>query len=234
MNLHLAISLARQIAALYAHDAAPNVVDRHTDTQVLVEQLPDGRWAIVFPGTASLRDAWTDVKIRKERWTINGGRVHRGFANAYRGVWDAISHRLPFNSRLIIAGHSLGGALATLAADTLNGPHHVEGVYTFGSPRVGNATFARNYNKDLRNVSYRFVNAGDPVPHLPWVFATYRHVDQIVYLDRSGALVVDAALQAAISEWRATLETVANPPANLALAEPHAMTSYLAKLEALL
>jgi len=50
------------------------------------------------------------------------------------------------------AGHSLGGALATLAAYDIQAackclPKKGLSVYTFGAPRVGNHAFARDYNQ---------------------------------------------------------------------------------------
>jgi predicted lipase len=54
---------------------------------------------------------------------------------------------------LLLAGHSLGGALAQLAAHDIataaakQGLTVSVGCYTFGAPRVGNHAFANEYNK---------------------------------------------------------------------------------------
>ncbi|MCA9453043.1 MAG: hypothetical protein KC584_10520, partial [Nitrospira sp.] len=53
-------------------------------------------------------------------------------------------------------GHSLGAALATLAADRYG---DVQGLYTFGSPLVGDEGFARDFYVS----GYRFVNNNDVV-----------------------------------------------------------------------
>jgi predicted lipase len=69
---------------------------------------------------------------------------------------------------LTICGHSLGGALATLlaldvAANTIfKNPT----IYTYASPRTGDALFARTYNQVLPN-TYRIANRVDMVPKLP-------------------------------------------------------------------
>jgi len=73
--------------------------------------------------------------------------------------------------RFIVVGHSLGGALATLAAAqlALNNPGGVQDqleVYTFGSPRVGLLDFAASFNKAVKT-SYRVWNALDVVPEVP-------------------------------------------------------------------
>ena len=69
---------------------------------------------------------------------------------------------------VVLVGHSTGGALATLAAYDL----HLHGlnvaeVWTFGSPRVGDATFANAWNAALSDKSFRVVNGMDGVVHYP-------------------------------------------------------------------
>ena len=69
---------------------------------------------------------------------------------------------------IIFSGHSLGGALATLAAVQFSKqyPDIIISCVTFGSPRVGNGKFAAMFNKCCTG-SYRFVNEDDPVPMGP-------------------------------------------------------------------
>jgi len=234
MNLASAIASAQGIEALYGGAIRPNVVARETDTQALVLKQPDGRFAIVFPGTASLHDALTDVEIGKEHW--GGGKVHHGFLKAYDSVHQGILALLPPGASLVIAGHSLGGALATLCADLLDETYHVADVITFGSPRVGNGAFARAYNARLADLTVRLVNAEDPVPHLPWCFGTYRHVNTQYYLADNGTLRVDQPIAVAVDELAATLDVRLARGSELhqfSLAPAHHITRYLAKLEAL-
>ena len=70
----------------------------------------------------------------------------------------------------IITGHSLGAALATLAAFDLSrsGMIHASKmqVYNYGSPRVGNFEFVAAFAKE-RIPIYRIVNSRDPVAHVP-------------------------------------------------------------------
>ncbi|GMT04641.1 hypothetical protein PENTCL1PPCAC_26815, partial [Pristionchus entomophagus] len=74
------------------------------------------------------------------------------------------------NHSLILTGHSLGGALASLAAaQTVKiGRCSVSQVklYTFGQPRVGTYQFSKNFD-DLGIESYRIVHGSDAVPALP-------------------------------------------------------------------
>ena len=191
-NQHTAAALAQTIQSLYTHDTAPNVTCPETDTQVLVEKMAEGQFAVIFPGTASAQDWRTDSKIKKIEWF--GHRVHRGFAQAYDSVHYGIDTIIPPNAAVIIAGHSLGGALATLAAIRLGLKHTISAVYTFGSPRVGNGPFARRYDALLHDNTFRLVNEGDPVPHVPWVLGTYRHVGTRVFLHDGGRIEVNPPL----------------------------------------
>ena len=75
-------------------------------------------------------------------------------------------------------GHSLGGALATLAAGRYE---RAPEVYTFGAPRVGD----KEYVESLDTPVYRFVNGRDVVPKLP-VRGPYRHAGIEKYIDDEG------------------------------------------------
>ena len=81
-----------------------------------------------------------------------------------------VANRRP-TQRIWLTGHSLGGALATLAAAHL-GPETIQGLYTFGCPRVGDAPFA----SVLPAQSYvRFVHRDDWVPTVPPGILGYVH-----------------------------------------------------------
>ena len=79
-----------------------------------------------------------------------------------------------------MTGHSLGAALATLAADRYG---DVQGLYTYGSPRVGDRMFKVDFNVN----AYRFVNNNDIVAKVPPA-SMYCHVGQLKYIDRDGRL----------------------------------------------
>ncbi|MCP4020862.1 MAG: lipase family protein, partial [Desulfobacteraceae bacterium] len=64
---------------------------------------------------------------------------------------------------LFISGHSLGGALATIAAKELYHKGGIAACYTFGSPRVGDAEWISS----IKTPFYRLVNAADCVTMLP-------------------------------------------------------------------
>ena len=119
------------------------------------------------------------------------GLVHAGFWNIYTQIQSSIAELWDkykgSTSLLIITGHSLGGALATLCSYEYASANPI--VYTFGSPRVGNPTFAKSYNSlygitqgdslEVANV-WRVQNNEDLIPSLPFSVLTstllYQHV----------------------------------------------------------
>jgi hypothetical protein len=132
-------------------------------------------------------DFAADFTTNANFWLVDwahGGKVHRGFKNALDEVWEDLFpylgalHRR--GCRIWMAGHSLGAALATLAADRFG---EVQGVYTFGSPRVGNRRFKENYS--VR--TYRFVNGDDLVSRVPPA-GLYEHVGEPKFIDHEGRI----------------------------------------------
>jgi hypothetical protein len=130
-----------------------------------------------------IADLKTDIDIWLTDWQ-QGGKVHRGFKEALEEVWPDL---LPYVRKLYqkgckiwITGHSLGGALATLFASRFNS---TQGVYTFGSPRVGNEVFKKNFHVKI----YRIVNNDDIVPRVPLPIR-YVHVGELKFIDSDGII----------------------------------------------
>ena len=109
------------------------------------------------------------------------GKVHNGFQKALDEVWKSLSDhigKLGEGRKLWLTGHSLGAALATLAASRVK---NVQGVYTFGSPLVGDKKFKRNYQAK----TFRFVNNKDIVTQLP-PKGLYTDVGKTKFIDAKG------------------------------------------------
>ena len=106
-------------------------------------------------------------------------QMHRGFATAYLSVRDRIQTYVKRSqiSEVILTGHSLGGALATLCGLDIqyNFPDVSVSVYTYGSPKVGNRAFVRAYNQRVPK-TFRFVYGRDIVPQVPRWWMGYCHV----------------------------------------------------------
>jgi len=118
-------------------------------------------------------DLWTDSQFLPAVHDA-GGRVHTGFLSAFAEVsscFETIVQTRLTGRRLFLTGHSLGGALATLAAAHI-GPDRVDGLYTYGCPRVGDAVFAAALSVDSY---FRFVQGEDWVPAVPPELLGYVH-----------------------------------------------------------
>jgi hypothetical protein len=133
-------------------------------TEGFVARHPGKRITVVaFRGTEATRpeDLFVDLLAGFVAW--GGGSVHRGFAMAYEPVRGKLADALErAEPALLITGHSLGAALATLAA----AEHRARSprLVTFGSPRVGDAHFRAM----LDGIAVRrFVNCADVVTRVP-------------------------------------------------------------------
>ena len=98
----------------------------------------------------------------------------RGFDQLWSGMEKEVKHLVSQNPsyQLWVTGHSLGGAMASLASTWLSykrfAPRKNIILYTFGMPRVGNYDYALEHD-ELVNNSWRVVNDNDIVPHFPTV-----------------------------------------------------------------
>lgn len=150
-------------------------------THAFVAAGPAGA-VVAFRGTepGDLEDLKTDLSFRLAPAAGVAGRVHRGFAAALDSVWDGIAARIAAASGPVrFTGHSLGGALATLAAARHAGPAT---LVTFGSPRVGDAAFRDGFP----HPAFRVVNGNDFVCRIP--LFPYRHVGERWFLGPDGRL----------------------------------------------
>jgi pimeloyl-ACP methyl ester carboxylesterase len=141
-----------------------------SDTQAFIAGK-DSHLILCFRGTRSGQDALTDVNFLKTNAFGGRGRVHRGFQQSLDGVWaplQAAVDALGAGKKIFLCGHSLGAALAQLAAHRLAlGDYKVANVYVFGSPRIGNEEFRDAYNALLEAQTFLHINHEDIVTQLP-------------------------------------------------------------------
>jgi pimeloyl-ACP methyl ester carboxylesterase len=154
-----------------------------------VAEAPSGM-VVSFAGTDPMVAAnWvTDFDIR-----IGPDGLHRGFADAIDLVWDELEVVIAGAGKpAVLLGHSLGGALAVVAAwriacaaDSASG---IARVVTFGSPRGGNAAFAAAYRmRGLWPRTLRLHHGSDIVPFVPPEAVgplAYRHVGPVMRCPR--------------------------------------------------
>lgn len=129
---------------------------------------------LVFRGTEqSPKDFITDLQVELRSLPNSSAAVHAGFREALDSVWDEIAAELSsLTCPVYYTGHSLGGALATLAAAR----RLPRAVYTFGSPRVGNQAFAASLE---RVPFHRVVDDQDAVCLLLPEILGYCHVGEL-------------------------------------------------------
>lgn len=152
---------------------------------------------VAFRGTDEVRD-WIDNINALTIPTPLGGQ-HRGFVSALDKIYHAVSqevgavrHEAAEPLPLYLTGHSLGGALATLyAARMMEEDYPFYSLYTFGSPRVGDREFARTFNVEAKDRTFRFCNNNDIVTRAPSRLMGYSHVGSLRYITERGAIEHD-------------------------------------------
>jgi len=107
-------------------------------------------------------------------------RVNSDILFSYKSIRETLikfarDKRVAFDT-VLVAGHSYGGAVATLCATDMqyNVAMSVTCI-TSGSPRVGNKHFVKSFNRRIMT-SYRFVVRNDTIPMLPSLISGYSHV----------------------------------------------------------
>jgi len=129
---------------------------------------------VSFRGTEqNIKDWLTDLDAVKMQGPAGNGMVHEGFYEAVLGVWEqlrtAITNFQDAGQKIWFTGHSLGAALATLAVARIVSEAHiapVNGLYTYGKPRVGDDDFEIWFDGKMKSQDFRFVNDDDIVPHV--------------------------------------------------------------------
>jgi len=161
-----------RVAFGVAHGSAKTQQERSDGTS-------SGLYTVAFRGTEMNVDADTTVgnwltNLKLYSQTLDGHIIHKGFYDALAGhtarlfksmeAEDAMAN----HDRLLITGHSLGGALATLFAYFAKHKYpdmEIE-LITVGAPRVGDTSFATAL-EDRCSLIYRVAARCDPIPRTP-------------------------------------------------------------------
>eukprot|EP00462_Mataza_sp_D1_P009813 CAMPEP_0175154326 /NCGR_PEP_ID=MMETSP0087-20121206/20269_1 /TAXON_ID=136419 /ORGANISM="Unknown Unknown, Strain D1" /LENGTH=280 /DNA_ID=CAMNT_0016441181 /DNA_START=32 /DNA_END=874 /DNA_ORIENTATION=- len=175
--------------------------DSKTEGQAFVgSSVAENSIVIAFRGSCNLPNWITNLNYTKksEYPKCSGCEVHGGFYAAWLALQDGIvadvlarKKAMP-GARIFVTGHSLGAALAVLAAAELHYSHSlsIEAVYTFGEPRTGNSAFASFYNQGT-HISWRVTHNRDPVPHVPLHIMGFQHIaTEVFYNEDSSSYVV--------------------------------------------
>lgn len=191
------------------------------------------RLVIGFRGSAG-NTAWIDnaIAVPWPFFPVAFGVVHTGWYSAYNSVRGILAKEILTSimdggdkgekiDQICFTGHSLGGALATLAAMDfrymLSNEIEIKN-YTYGSPKVGNMFFTYEYNGLIPN-SFRFTNYLDPVPELPATGGPtkYRHVKNLVHFDPQGIMSIEPCPPPAY-DWGHEIAKYLPPPLDVFVA----------------
>ncbi|SRR6266576_957471 len=146
---------------------------------------------VAYHGTRGFNDGITDANVlfTTSELLPEGGRMHRGFYNSFTDSWPNLYGILKSYAekqeseikdfKINLTGHSMGGAIAKIAALCLNKTEGAEDVHvaTFGDPRVFDLTASEFYNDVLQEKTIRVTqHKQDPVPAVSPGICGYAHV----------------------------------------------------------
>lgn len=201
------------------------------DTQVYV-WFEDRVAHVVFRGTEDARDMLADVDVRQHTM-VDGCRVHHGFMTQFMAVRDELdrllyAHEGAFDE-VVVTGHSLGAALATIASLEYARLFSTKFVrcYTFGSPRVGDSRFAGQFNEHVSE-HWRVFHEHDPVSMIP-ISPRYEHVGGLsLRLDNDDDNRFSVFKNDIAWLWRVPLSLLSLNYLNVV--EPHNIRGYVARM----
>lgn len=152
--------------------------------------VKDKTFFLTFRGTQTQSDMFADIKVLRTYLFPEGDKsvlVHSGFLSYFKSLDEQImvdlDYHLPFIDTIHVMGHSLGGAIATIAAGIygMRFPGKRILCHTVGSPRVGNLGFVKWFQKNVHE-SMRITNDEDPVTRFP-ISPLYTHVTGFICIN---------------------------------------------------
>ncbi len=203
-------------------------VSRNSAQAALVEH--DTYLTLVFRGTDEAKDWLDNLNAFSEQALF--GAFHRGFLHSVLDLWgDLFRLYSDLNAKkpraLFLTGHSLGGAMATVASSILiHQDEAFTSTYTFGQPRVVTRDTSRIYNIEAQRKTFRFQNNNDIVTRAPARMMGYSHVGTFLYITKEKEIHQDPG------RWLQFLDTTTGAMESLKQQgidhiEDHGMVHYL-------
>jgi triacylglycerol lipase len=164
---------------------------------------------LAFAGTDPA--VWQTIATDANARLTDHNDTHIGFQTALDGASGEIKQAVALsrqnNKPLFVTGHSLGAALAALAAkfaDEPPGGRTPQAVYAYGMPRAGGKRFREAYNARLGPITYRFVHGADVVARVPMsqfggIDLGYGHVGRMLACASNGKFNA-AAMSATVTD----------------------------------
>ncbi|KUL88017.1 hypothetical protein ZTR_03992 [Talaromyces verruculosus] len=122
-----------------------------------------------------------DIPLIDASSICSGCKVHEGFWNTWETVASDVTSQIESalsaypNYTLVATGHSLGGALAAIAATVFRASGYTVQLYNYGQPRIGNLALADFITSETSGTNYRVTHSDDIVPKLPPKLLGYDH-----------------------------------------------------------
>jgi triacylglycerol lipase len=184
----------------------------------------NGIHVLSFRGTEVTEptDILADLKSGKNIESV-GGKIHVGFKGEINKLWPTIQKAVANIDSLYVTGHSLGAAMATIAAGRMQSK--VIALITFGSPRVGDKQFVNS----LSVTHYRVQNNCDDVTKVPFRLMGFRHHGTHMYMNYYGAFRNLTPWQRIKDMVRSRAKAYTKGQKFLGVYD-HMMDSYIAKL----
>lgn len=161
---------------------------------------------VIFRGTEfhpkrilnAMLDTSVDMHAVMTKTPELGGFIHKGFLEKAQAIYSDIVNALAkirTTQTIWFTGHSMGGALAILAAKlyAVRKQQSVNGIYTIGCPHVGDETFTTLYQLPL----FCLINYQDPITRMPeWGKVphgllnskNYAAIGKAIFLNKTGEL----------------------------------------------
>ncbi|EYC01596.1 hypothetical protein Y032_0106g3777 [Ancylostoma ceylanicum] len=141
---------------------------------------PQKAIVLSFRGTTSILQLIQEINktvfVSWYRWLF-GGQVSMYFGDAFVRIWnhgmgeDFVALRKMYpDYEIWVTGHSLGGAIASLASSYIIAGGYADAkktkLVTFGQPRTGDVDYSAAHNTQAE-YSFRVTHYRDIVPHIP-------------------------------------------------------------------
>ncbi len=123
------------------------------------------RLIVTFSGSKNVQNWHTNISIQESNFLdMSKVKVHGGFYREAQEAYEILKPEIAKSKKIIIIGHSLGGAVGQLfGALCLVASHKPIEIYSFGAPPVGNEEFVK-IMKDVKH--YRFRHPRDVIANI--------------------------------------------------------------------
>lgn len=170
---------------------------------------------IAYRGSHSVLNWLGNVDFKKVPFLCSGCEVHQGFLSSWTSTKTAVTNAVnaAFKANpgfsIVATGHSLGAAIATLAAADLRSQGKKVSLYTYGSPEVGNVAFATSVSNS--GPTFRVTHQKDAVPYLAGYVVGYAHTFPEYWITSGNGVPVGTNDITVINKGTQPLEGNENP-----------------------